>query len=205
MKSPEVYAALLTGIVAILGSFLGSFLNSLFQNKEFRLQTRRAITDKRVTAHEGVLKFVSAMRKTMSANRADADRSIVSYVQVLSNGETWYQFQLQFGDTLNDVFHYFSPPLIRNLFFIQDYIANINILLGQNITEDQFGQLSIDVKKDFLDLSQELQNETLLFFRKGIHEEFDFKTEWHKWDKEYTQKRLSETELMRIWGDLLKL
>ena len=161
--SPEIIA--LSGV--LLGGVISFLTAYLIKSKEVKLKIVEKIIDKRIVAHEDILKISQRLRSTISLGKTDSEGNIVTYPSVLHSPETLDDFKGVFYDLINPNIHWINIELNRELNYLQDYIASISIQL-ENIPSEKYPEVALLVKQDLIDLATKIHDETTKFLNNDI-------------------------------------
>ncbi|SEJ16735.1 hypothetical protein SAMN05192553_102728 [Cyclobacterium xiamenense] len=186
----------------LLGVGLTSFVNWKLKSKEAHLRILEKIFDKRLQAHEEVLEISRLLRTTVSTKSADEGDNVITYPVIISSREEFDQFIRRFYELVNYNTHWLDIEVFRELNFIQDYIANVDILLKES-NDDSFKEVALIIKSDIIDLAASLEEITMTFFDKDIYAiKIKTKKQHHKYKRTQTIKRLHSTELFKNWSEI---
>ncbi len=198
VKIVEENISVFTALIGvIIGAVLNNFVNWKLKTKETKLKIIEKLIDKKINAYEEVLKIVKTLRAMHSTGLADKDLNLIGYPVVLKNKNEFKKFHLDFSSIANDHSHWLDIKIIRELFFIQDYILTLKINL-ENVDERYYFEIGKIIKQDFVDISKALEDITLNCYQNKISKIKIEKAEgWHKYIKSETLKRMSNTVLIK--------
>lgn len=207
--TPEQEIVILSSLIGVVGVLLGvgltSIINWKLKSKEARLRVLEKVFDKRLQAHEEVLEIARLLRTTVSTRSIDREANVITYPGIISNREVFDSFQGRFYQLVNFNAHWLDINLFRELNFVQDYIANVDIHL-KDTQDAKFPDVALLIKQDFIDLAASLETETIKFFDKDIHKiKINTKKQYHKFKKPQTIKRLQSTNLFKRWEEIKKI
>lgn len=186
----------------IIGVIITSIVNWNVKSKEARLRILEKIFDKRLSAHEEVLEIARLLRTTVSTRTTDEGNNVITYPAVIANKQVFDDFQGRFYELVNFNTHWLDIKLFRELNYVQDYIANVDIMLKDK-SEQQYVDIATIIKNDFIELAASLEKETKKFFGEDIYKmKISLRNEPHKFKKEETIKRLQNTILHKRWKEI---
>lgn len=194
-----MFNILLPSLIGLIGVIIGIIVTSILsfkiKTKETKLRIIEKVFDKRITAHENILTLIKNVRSVISTNQIDEKNHLITFPSFMLNRESFERF-------INDVYlisnlnnHWLNIELERELGFLVDYITTLNLKL-KDVNEQNYPQVGLIVKQDFIDLATNLENITFEFFRKDIYKmKINKHNEWHKYQKEETLNRFHKTNL----------
>lgn len=161
---------IVTPIISFVGVIIAAFLaflsSSFLKKKETKLKISEKILDKKLEAHEDVLKLSKYLRSTISDNRFSSENELISYPIILSSKANYYDWKKDLFIKANNNSHWLTKEVKQELFFIQDYIINLDKTL-ENVPDENLIKVAIILKKDFIDLSNNLERSIIKYFDKG--------------------------------------
>ncbi|WP_314057965.1 hypothetical protein [Empedobacter brevis] len=161
---------LITPILSFVGVIIGAFLafisSSFLKRKETRLKISEKILDKKIEAHEDVLKLAKLLRSTLTDNNFTTEMGLITYPIILANKENYLDWKTNLFSKVNNNSHWLSLSVHKELFFIQDYFINLDKTL-ENIPDENLKNVAIILKNDLIDLSTKLEKSIIEYFDKG--------------------------------------
>lgn len=197
MKFWQILIPSLTGLIGVLiGSLIGVFANYKLKKRESQLRILEKVFDTRLKAYESVLEMIKSLRVTISTYSSDIDDNLITYPLILGNKYMLEEFLSKFYSNSNSNSHWLDLDVVHELYYIQDYLANLNGYLLE-IDEKHYPDIGKIIKQDFIDMSTKVESKLLTFFEKDIYT-INLKTKkgHHKLPKEVTKKRLNDSLLL---------
>lgn len=203
--SPEeiaLYQTLITAISGFLGVFIGAVITIIFnwkiKTKEVKLRIIEKIFDKRISAHEEILKISKMLRITHLTYLVDDEKNALTYPAFMSNKESLDNLIFDIHTIVNTNSHWLDIEIFRELNYLQDYLANLDGFI-KHIEESEFSSLGIKIKSDIIDLAGSLEKLVIRFFKKDIYQiNLNISEGHHKYPKEVTLERLNNTKLLQV-------
>ena len=199
---------LLTLLFTIVGMGFGAFLTFLtswlLKSRETKLKISGQFIEKRIEAHEKILELAKAMRATISTDRVNVEGMQITYPIIFSSKEQYQNWRSSYFLITNQYSHWLGIEVTRELFFIQDYITNLDKRL-EKAPDINYMQIGIILRNDFIDMATIIEKSVIKFFGKGWR---NLKVEQpkggHKYAKKITTKRLHELNLFTRHLELYK-
>lgn len=161
---------LIAPLIGLIGLIIGSILTFIFssnlKSKETKLKISEKLIDKRIDSHEQILKLAKLMRSSHTENKFNAAKELVTYPLIFLTEENYRDWRLQFFSVTNDYSHWLSQEVLNELFYIQDYLVNLDKTL-ENVHPDNFKSVGIIIKMDFIDMSTNLEKKVVKYFEQG--------------------------------------
>ncbi|OXB06261.1 hypothetical protein [Flavobacterium pectinovorum] len=157
---------LLSFIGVIIGAFLAFFSSSFLKKKETRLKISEKILDKKLEAHENVLQLAKYLRSTISENKFTVEFEPITFPIILANRENYLDWKKDLFIKANNNSHWLSNDVLKEIYFIQDYFANLDQTLD-NVPDENIQSIGIILKNDFINLSNNLEKSILKYFENG--------------------------------------
>jgi len=197
-----LYQTLITAIAGILGVLIGALITTVFnwkiKTKEVKLRIIEKIFDKRISAHEEVLKISKILRITHLTYQIDDEKNALTYPVFLNNKESLDNLIFNIHTIINTNSHWLDIEIFRELNYLQDYLTNLDGFT-KHIEEKDFPSLGVKIKSDIIDLADSLEKMVLKFFKKDIYQiNLNISEGHHKYPKEVTLVRLNNTKLLQI-------
>ncbi|KHJ38946.1 hypothetical protein PBAC_08090 [Pedobacter glucosidilyticus] len=203
IKLWQILIPSLSGIIGVLiGSLIGVFANDKLKKRESQLRILEKVFDTRLKAYESVLEMIKSLRVTVSSYSIDIDGNLITYPLILDNKYMLEEFHSKFYSNSNTNSHWLDLDVVHELYYIQDYLANLTGCLRE-IDEKHYPEIGKIIKQDFIDMSTKVENKLLTFFDKDIYT-INLKTKkgHHKLPREVTIKRL-DGSLLFINKDII--
>ncbi|MBN2484636.1 MAG: hypothetical protein JXB34_01550 [Bacteroidales bacterium] len=199
---------LLTPIFTIIGVLIGSFLTFLtswiLKSKESKLKISSQLIEKRIEAHEKILSLAKSMRTTISTDKLSVNGEAITYPILFSTKESYSNWNSSFSIITNEHSHWLGREVTRELYFIHDYIFNLNKRL-ETAPDNNYIPIGIILRYDFIDMATNIEKSVLRFFDKGWRS-FKIKDDKgrHKYPKKVSLDRLNKTNLFKRHLELHK-
>ena len=202
LQDTTFYQTLITAVAGILGVLLGVLITTVvnwkMKTKEVKLRIIEKVFDKRISAHEEILKISKLLRITNLTYKIDGDNNAISYPAFLNNRKTLDNLIHDIHNIVNDNSHWLDIEIFKELNFLQDYLVNLDGYT-KSIEEKDYTLLGVKIKGDVIDLANSLEKMVLQFFKKDIYKiNLNVSEGHHKYPKEETLKRLNSTKLLLI-------
>jgi hypothetical protein len=146
--------------------------------------------EKRINAHEVILRFSELLRTTVSTYTVDKEHNLITYPGILHNHEYFEDFLGKFYDLTNKNTHWISIELFREINYIQDYFASLSIQIKDK-SDDVLPKIALIIKQDIIELAGNLERLALVFFNDDLPNLKKLSNSgWHKYDTNITVERL---------------
>jgi hypothetical protein len=207
---PEFLTHNIAALLALAGVLVGglvtggiSLLNAwVMRNRDFKLKLWEKILDRRISAHEAVLEISLKMRLMVSFERFDSAGELVRAPLVMRSKEEFDEWLGEFAEKSLPATTWLSTAVKRELSFVQDYLVTLHTKLA-DVPQQHCATVGIFIRKDFIDLSAELEKTAFKFFKSEVQAlQLNDLADWHKYQREETDKRLQNTALMRRWPEI---
>jgi hypothetical protein len=209
---PEFLTSNVAAVIALAGVLVGglvtggiSFFNAwVMRNRDFQLKLWERLLDRRIMAHEAVLEISLKMRLMVSFQRVDSAGELVRAPLVMRPKEEFDEWLGEFAEKSLPATTWLSTAVKRELNFVQDYLVTLHTKLADVSPQPQHcATVGMFIRQDFIDLSAELEKMTFKFFKSEMQAlRLNDLTDWHKYPREETDKRLQNTALMRRWPEI---
>ena len=198
----NLYQTIVIAISGIVGVIIGAIITTVFnwklKTKEVKLRVAEKVFDKRISAHEDIMKIPKLLRTVIQTYKADKDKNALTYPAFLHNRESFDDLLANVYSYVNNNSHWLDIEIFRELNYLQDYLCNLDTYLRQ-LDESKYAELGVKIKKDIIDLASSLEKITLKFFKEDIYNiNLKVSEGHHKYPKEETLERLNKTELLKI-------
>lgn len=198
---------LIAPFIGIIGLIIGSILTFIFssnlKSKETKLKISEKLIDKRIDAHEKVLKLSKLMRSSHTENEFNSAKELITYPLIFLTEENYRDWRQNYFLVTNEYSHWLSISVLNELFFIQDYIVNLDKAL-ENIPDDNFKSIGKILKMDFIEMSTNLEKQVVLYFEKGWSNLSVKKKGNHKLPKTESLKRLKNSNFTKRYLEITK-
>ena len=198
----KFYETLIIAISGIVGVIIGALITTIvswkLKAKEVKLRVIEKVFDKRIIAHEDILKITKLLRTTYQTYKADEQRNALTYPAFLHNRKSFDDLLENVSIYINVNSHWLDIEIFRELNYLQDYLCNLDAYL-KSLDETNYAELGLKIKKDIIDLANSLEKLTLKFFKEDIYLlNLKVSEGFHKYPKNETLERLNKTELLKI-------
>jgi hypothetical protein len=196
--------SVITAIIGIVGVLIGSlisyFTNKSLKKKEVELRILEKVFDKRIAAHESILKVSQMLRTTHQTFKVDKESNAITYPAILDSPKSVDDFVFLFWEVTNFNSHWLDIELFRELNYIQDYMSTlINYLIG--VPAEKYKEVGIIIKEDIINLAAELEKTTNKFFEIDIYSvRIQTSKGHHKISREETERRVQNTQLLKKYS-----
>ena len=198
---PQFLSDNATAIFGIAGVILGSVLTfvgaMMLKRRDYTLEVWRKLLERRIAAHENVIRIAIEMRFVTSLHGFDEHGEIRRMPTVLLSKDEFIDFFTRFTQFTGAGSTWLTVAAKREVNFTQDYLATLHEYLDQ-LSSEECVVIGEKVRQDFIDISSALEKVAFNFFENDARKlRLDSLTLHHKYDFEKTMKRLNETSLMR--------
>lgn len=183
-------------VYGVLGGVLLTLLGSwLLKRHEYKLRLWDKLIDRKINAHDNVIRSSQEMRKTSPIGGRNEDNQIRRIPHVLQSREVFDDFFTNFTtETLSDS-SWLTLATRKELNFIQDYLVNVHEQIAL-LSDADLEVLAETVHFDFIELSSSLEKVAYSFYEKEVLQlKIGNLKDWHKYDLDITLKRLGQTRL----------
>jgi hypothetical protein len=197
LKNLGLLTSLFTIVGIITGVFLTFITSWLLKKRETRLRISSQLIEKRINAHEKILTLVKTMRATLSIEKMNVENLYITYPIIFQSKDDFQKWRSSFFLTTNEYSHWLGLKVTRELYFIQDYIVNLDKRL-EKIPSENYIQIGIILRNDFLSMAANVEKEVITYFESGWRTlKIEKNNKWHKFPKKISIKRLEETNLYK--------
>lgn len=198
---------LIAPIIGLIGLIIGSILTFLFssnlKSKETKLKISEKLIDKRIDAHEHVLKLAKLMRSSHTENQFNSEKGLITYPLVFLSEDNYRDWRVKYFSVTNEYSHWLSTPVLNELFYIQDYLVNLDETL-ENVHKENFKPIGIILKIDFIEMATNLERQVVKYFEKGWENLSIKKKGNYKLPKKDTLKRLKNSNFTKRYLEISK-
>lgn len=161
---------LITPVFTLLGVMIGtilSFITSwLLKSRETKLKISTQLIEKRIEAHEKVLILAKSMRATFSLDKVNAESEYITYPLIFHNKTNYQDWRNNFFFITNEHSHWLGRDILRELFYIQDYIVNLDKRINK-LPEENYISIGVILKADFVYMAENLEKNVVDYFERG--------------------------------------
>ncbi|MGZ2368152.1 hypothetical protein ACXR6G_00015 [Ancylomarina sp. YFZ004] len=192
---------LLTPIFTIIGVFIGTILtfttSLVLKKRETKLKISSQLIEKRIAAHEKILTLAKTMRATHSIDKVNVENVYITYPIIFSSKQSFQEWRSAFFLNTNEYSHWLGLKVTRELYFIQDYIVNLDKRLEKAPSENYL-QIGIILRNDFIEMAANIEKTVISYFGSGWKNlKIESSNDHHKLPKKVSLKRLQETNLYK--------
>ncbi|MFA5297604.1 MAG: hypothetical protein WC389_05285 [Lutibacter sp.] len=198
---------LIAPIIGIIGLIIGSILTFIFssnlKSKETKLKISEKLIDKRIDAHEQVLKLAKLMRSSHTENQFNSAKELITYPLIFLTEDNYRDWRQNYFLITNEYSHWLSISVLNELYYIQDYIVNLDKTL-ENVPEDNYKAIGIILKMDFIQMSTNLEKQVVEYFERGWSNLSIKKKGNYKLPKNESLKRLEKSNFTKRYLEISK-
>ncbi len=199
---------LLTPFFTMVGILFGAFLTFLtswlLKSREIKLKISGQLIEKKIEAHEKILELAKAMRATVSTNKIDAEGMQITYPLIFSTKEQYQNWRSSYFLITNQYSHWLGIEVLKELFFIQDYITNLDKRLEKAPVKNYI-QIGIILRHDFINMATNIEKAVIKFLGNGWRNlKIEQSNSGRKYTKKVTIKRLNKLNLFTRHLELYK-
>lgn len=192
-----------SAIFGLLGAFGGgaiTFLTTWFiKKREYDLRLWDKLLERRIKAHENVIAVALEMRVMVSLGGVDNNGEVARAPQMLLSKDEFERWFTRFTQLTMEGTTWLTTEVKRELNFVQDYLVTLHQNLS-NVPSERYLSIGQIIRQDFIDLSSELEKKAFSFFEGEMRQlKLNSLNEWHKYERQVTEKRLKETVLLSRW------
>lgn len=180
---------------ALGGGVLSFFGAMLLKKREFNLAIWGKLLERRISAHEVVISLATEMRVMFLLGGVSASGEVRRAPNVMASMEAFEEWFGRFTRLSLEGTSWLSTETKREMSLVQDYLVTLHMHLA-GIPSDRYPELGEVVRQDFIDFSASLERKAFDFFKHEIRSmRLDSPTEWHKYERQETERRLKATAL----------
>jgi hypothetical protein len=192
---------LLTPIFTIIGVFIGTILTFttswVLKKRETKLKISSQLIEKRIDAHEKILALAKTMRATSSIDKVNVENVYITYPIIFHKKENFQDWRSSFFLTTNEYSHWLGIKVTRELYFIQDYVVNLDKRL-EKAPPENYLQIGIILRNDFIEMAANIEKAVISYFESGWKNlKIENNNENHKFPKKVSLKRLENMNLYK--------
>lgn len=186
---------------AVGGALISLVVGWLLRKRDYDLRLWDKLLERRIQAHENLIKVALEMRVMVALGTVDAEGEVIRAPQVLVSQEAFEQwFTSATGSNLKSS-TWLATDAKREANFLQDYLVTLHLHLQPVASEDYLSVGSI-IRQDFIDISVNLERSAFRFFEKDARRlRLSSLDDWHKHPREQTEKKLKDTQLLQRWSE----
>lgn len=186
---------------AVGGALISLVVGWLLRKRDYDLRLWDKLLERRIQAHENLIKVALEMRVMVALGTVDAEGEVIRAPQVLVSQEAFEQwFTAATGSNLKSS-TWLATDAKREANFLQDYLVTLHLHLQLVASEDYLSVGSI-IRQDFIDISVNLERSAFRFFEKDARRlRLSSLDDWHKHPREQTEKKLKDTQLLQRWSE----
>jgi len=193
-------------ILALVGVLVGAgltFLSSwVMRNRDLELKIWEKFLDRRIDAHENVVRLALRMRVMVSFGKFDFSGDLIRAPEVMMSKTALDGWLEEFTRGSLPATTWLSVAVKRELYFVQDYLSTLHTNLS-DVPSICFPQVGCVLRQDFIDLSSRLENVAFQHFAaEATKRRLSDLTENHKYLREETGRRLQNMNLLTKWDDV---
>ncbi len=185
------------GLAGALGGGLLSFIATSFHKRQdFDLQIWGKLYERRIAAHERVIKLAIEMRIMIVTGDIDETGELRRSPRALASKEDFEAWLIQFSQLTLEGATWLTTSAKRELNFVQDYLATLHMHLV-SVPSQNYSSVGELIRQDFIDLSSSLEKKAYEFFIQDIKKlRLNSLNDWHKYQRKETEQRLETTALL---------
>jgi hypothetical protein len=182
---------------ALCGGVLSFIASVMLKKRDFNLQMWSKLIERRIAAHENVISLAVEMWVMVGLGGTDEHGQLRRAPKVLLSKEEFEGWFIRFTQLTMEGTSWLTVETKREVNFAQDYLVTLHTHL-KLIPSEEYLRVGELIRQDFIDLSSSLEKKTFDFFQHGIHKlKLDSLDKHHKYKRPETERRLSETNLLR--------
>ena len=190
-----------SALFAIAGIVIGAGLSFLrawvMKRREVKLRLREKVLDRRIQAHEQVVKLVKPMRTMVLLGYREDDGETARTPAPLQSPKDFEQWYSNHYSGVRESTTWLATEVKRELNLFQDYIINLTSVLN-HAGEDEYAEIGRIIRNDFISFSERMEKLAFEFFESELTNlELNSLQDWHKYPREKTIERLEDTALMK--------
>lgn len=175
------------------------------RKRDYDLRMWDRLADRRIAAHEGVLRIALEMRVMNALGGIDPQGELLRTPAVIASREAFEDWFAQTTTALATGSPWLSIEATREANYLQDYILTLHENT-RSMPSNRFPELGLILRQDFVDLSSSLERATHSFFRSDIRSlTLRDPGLWHKYPIEQTEERLRSTRFTLEWEKIDEL
>lgn len=166
LNKTELIAPLFTLLGVLIGTIL-SFITSWFlKSRETKLKISTQLIEKKIEAHEKILTLAKSMRATVSLDKVNAENEYITYPLIFCDKVNFQDWRSSFFLITNEYSHWLGSNVIHEIFYIQDYITNLDKRI-EKTPEENYKSIGIILKSDFVEMATNLEKNVINYFESG--------------------------------------
>lgn len=185
----------------LLGAMIGGASSYLaakrLKTHEFKLQIKNKMLDRQILANENVLKIALQMRVMTGSGKVDKNNQVIRFPEILESKKRFEDWFTDFTKMQLESTSWLSISVKRELNFVQDYLITLYTNL-KDVPSELYSEAGGLIYEDFSDLSNSLEKKVHEFFNTDLSEvKLADLNLWHKYEKNFTEKRLLNMKLLK--------
>lgn len=202
MEFLEAYSTIFLALGSAMGgAFVSLVVGWLLRKRDYDLRLWDKLLERRIKAHENLINIALEMRVMVAPGTVDAEGEVIRAPRVLISQETFEQW---FTDAISGGVAgstWLATDAKREANFLQDYLVTLHLHL-QPVASEDYLSVGCIIRQDFIDMSASLERAAFRFFEKDARRlKLSSLNEWHKYPREQTEKRLTDTQLRQRWSE----
>ncbi|MBI0397796.1 hypothetical protein [Cyclobacterium marinum] len=186
---------------ALIGVIIGAIVTTItswkLKTKETKLRLIEKIFERKIIAHEEILSISQKLKNMIPTYEEDDNLNIKAYPAILKDRDSLDSFLYQFSINTNRNSHWADNSILKELYYIQDYFANLEMFL-KNKNVEIYPKIGEILRLDFVELASGLEKIALVFFEKDIYKlNKHHSSGHHKYPIKTTKDRLDKTILLK--------
>ncbi|MBO6806614.1 hypothetical protein [Thalassospira sp.] len=205
----EFWAQNASAVFGLLGALGGSLIvsvtNYVSKTRDIKLQSWRGLLDRKISAHDQVLKVASEMHVMAGNGEMDQEGQIIRFPVVIQNREYFEEWFTSVTTRLLSNTDWLSLKAKREVFYLQDYLIHLHKYLNERDISPSSGVAEIyqevgkEIREDFVTISQNLRQSAMDYFEYDINRmTFDNLKGHHKLQRKDTEERLLSSKLFSL-------
>ncbi len=188
------------GLLGVFGGGAISFVTAwLLRKRDYNLRLWDKLLDRRIKAHENVITLAIEMRVIVAVGGVEDNGEVARAPQMLVSKDEFENWFIRFTQLTQGGSTWLSTETKREFNLVQDYLVTLHqYLVG--VSSDDYLEIGRIIRHDFIHLSSELEKRAFNFFEHDVHQlKLNKLNEWHKYQRDETEKRLHGTVLLQKW------
>lgn len=186
---------------AIGGALISLVVGWILRKRDYDLRLWERLLDRRLKAHESLINIALEMRVMVALGTVDERGEVLRAPKALLSRDDFNQW---FGSAINNGVAgstWLATNAKREANFLQDYLVTLHLHL-QSVPSEAYLSVGAVIRQDFVDISTSLERAAFSYFEKDARRlVLSNLTEWHKYPREETERRLKDTQLLRRWAE----
>lgn len=167
-NSSVVIATFSTIIGAIIGATTTVMASYFVKRREFSLKLREALIQKRIDAHEALIKIANEMRKGNLIRANLSHERSYDHPEMLYSKELFDQWKNKIYDNYDSLYPWLGRSAKRELYLVNTYVRYLDTLMPESIKDFQVYRIGTFINADLRDMGELLSNSASRFFSKEM-------------------------------------